>query len=288
MKITVRLGEPLWRAADATRLTLDFQQEPVNVADVLATLAIRYAGFERAFRGQDLGHFMPYQVFVNASLVANDQFHHRALRDGDKVHILLPVAGGGEGTVLPKEFYQQPTLVVARQLLGARLVRQLDGHRLSGRIVEVEAYVGEEDQASHAARGMTARNRSMYGPGGLAYVYLIYGMHHCLNVVTEGAGFPAAVLIRAIEPLEGTQRMLAYRPGQPLSRLADGPGKLCQALAIDRSLDGHDLTRGTQLWLEVGTSLSDSQVERTARINVRGDGRARSVPWRFRSAWSCE
>lgn len=282
MRITVRLGEPLWRAAGVMRLTLDLPQEPVTVADVLAALAARHAGFESAFRGEDLGHFMPYQVFVNASLVTKGEAHRRTLQDGDKVHIFLPAAGGSQGVVLPREFYQQPTLLVARQLLGARLVRCLDGQRLSGRIVEVEAYVGEEDQASHAAGGPTPRNRSMYSPAGLAYVYLIYGMYHCFNVVTEREGFPAAILIRAIEPLEGTQSMAARRAGQTWRRLADGPGKLCQALAIDRSLDGHDLTTGVQLWLEAGPPLSDSQVERTPRINVRGDDRARSVPWRFR------
>ena len=160
-------------------------------------------------------------------------------------------------------------------------MRTLEGQRLSGRIVEVEAYIGEDDQASHAARGRTDRNRAMYGQGGLAYVYFIYGMHYCLNIVTEIAGFPAAVLIRSIEPQEGVAIMQQRRPGHA-AHLADGPGKLCQALAIDRRLDGHDLTLGhAAVWLEAGEPLPDERVSATPRIGVAGDDRARAALWRF-------
>jgi DNA-3-methyladenine glycosylase len=129
---------------------------------------------------------------------------------------------------LGREFYARDTLTVARELLGQRLVRVMeDGQRLAGIIVETEAYIGEEDQACHASHGRTPRNAVMYGPAGFAYIYFIYGMYYCLNVVTEQEGFPAAVLIRAIEPTEGIPRMQAYRQGRPLHELTNGPGKLC-------------------------------------------------------------
>jgi DNA-3-methyladenine glycosylase len=124
---------------------------------------------------------------------------------------------------LSRDFFARDTLAVARDLLGRLLVRELDGERLSGRIVEVEAYIGEEDQASHARVGRTARNAAMYGPPGHAYVYLIYGMHYCLNLVTGDEGFPAAVLVRALQPLEGIERMRAHRHSQSDHHLTDGP-----------------------------------------------------------------
>ena len=116
---------------------------------------------------------------------------------------------------LSRGFFARQTLIVAQALLGQRLVRELDGIRLSGRVVEVEAYIGEDDQACHARPGLTKRNAPMYGLPGHAYVYLIYGMHHCLNVVTEREGFPAAVLVRALEPLEGIEKMRELRGGRP-------------------------------------------------------------------------
>lgn len=183
---------------------------------------------------------------------------------------------------LRRDFFARDTLTVARDLLGRLLVRELDGERLSGRIVEVEAYIGEEDQASHARFGRTARNAAMYGPPGHAYVYLIYGMHCCLNIVTEDEGFPAAVLIRALQPLEGIARMRAHRRTQADQRLTDGPGKLCQALAIDRRFDGADLCApGSVLFLEAGFPLADEAVARGPRVGVRGDEAAISAPWRF-------
>jgi hypothetical protein len=129
--------------------------------------------------------------------------------------------------ILPRSFYDRPTLVVARELLGARLVRILDGERLSGIILETEAYVGFEDQGSHAHRGRTPRNAPMFGPPGYAYVYFTYGMHWCLNVVTEAEGFPAAVLIRAILPQEGIEIIRARRNGRDTlgpAKTHPGPG----------------------------------------------------------------
>ncbi len=281
MQITVRLGEPIRRLAGAIFLPLDFDAEPVSVADVLARLAASYPGFEAALRGDDLGRPSPYQIFVNARRTPAGSEAQTLLAPGDRVSVFLPAVGGSDAQPLTHSFYQRPTLEVARDLLGRTLVRTLDGLRLAGRIREVEAYVGEADLASHAARGPSPRNRSMYGPGGLAYIYLIYGMHHCLNVVTEAAGFPAAVLIRAIEPLAGVGVMQVNRTHLPLRGLTDGPAKLCQALAIDRQLDGHDLVAGFDLWLEPGEPIPDTAVHTTPRINVGGDQQARAVPWRF-------
>jgi len=182
---------------------------------------------------------------------------------------------------LPREFYARPTLIVARELLGQRVVRLLDGQRLAGRIVEVEAYLGETDQASHAKPGRTGRNAPMYGPPGHAYVYLIYGMYHCLNAVSEPEGSPAAVLIRALEPLEGLATMRRHRPGRSESDLTSGPGKLCQALAIDQTLNNTDLCRDGQLWIEEDVPISDAEVAAGPRIGVRGDPLALTAPWRF-------
>lgn len=183
---------------------------------------------------------------------------------------------------LQRDFFARDTLVVARELLGQRLVRLLRGKRLSGYIVEVEAYIGEDDQASHAHPGRTARNATMYGPAGCAYVYLIYGMHHCLNIVTDREGYPAAILIRALEPTEGIEEMQARRGNRPLTQLTSGPARLCQALAIDRRLDGADMCApGAQLFVERGIPVPDESIATGPRIGVRGDEVALTVPWRF-------
>jgi len=185
---------------------------------------------------------------------------------------------------LPRDFFIRDTLAVARELLGQRLVRLLDGgdKRLLGRIVEVEAYVGENDEACHASRGCTKRNAPMFGPPGHAYVYFIYGMYHCFNVVTEREGFPAAVLIRALEPLEGIELMRELRGGRPDLPLTSGPARLCQALDIDRRLDGADLcTSGAPLFLERAAAVLDEDIVAGPRIGVRGDEAALTAPWRF-------
>lgn len=281
MEITVRLGEPIRRLAGSIFVSLHFDAEQVSVADVLARLAAAYPGFDAALRGDDLGRPSPYRIFVDARQVAAGQEVQTWLAPGQKLYIFLPAVGGVDQVPLSHSFYLRPTLEVARDLLGRTLVRTLDGQRLAGRISEVEAYVGEDDLASHAARGPTPRNRAMYGPGGLAYVYLIYGMHHCLNVVTEDVDFPAAVLIRSIEPLQGVATMRANRAIGTRNGLTDGPAKLCQALAIDRRLNSHDLARGIELWLEAGEPVPDAAVQTTPRINVGGDDRSKTIPWRF-------
>jgi len=182
---------------------------------------------------------------------------------------------------LPRTFYDRSTLLVAQDLLGTLLVREYHGRLLVGRIVETEAYAGLEDTASHASVGKTERNAVMFGQPGYAYVYLIYGMHHCLNVVTESVGFPAAVLIRALEPIRGIETMRQLRNGRPDRELTNGPGKLCQALAIDRRLNGHDLCAGHLLWIAKGTPVPQGKIVAGPRVGIRGDARALSAPWRF-------
>src|SRR3954447_21846999 len=136
---------------------------------------------------------------------------------------------------LTRRFFARPTLSVARQLLGQRLVRTLDGVRLAGRIIETEAYIDQTDLACHARFGRTPRSQVMFGPPGHAYVYFTYGMHWMLNIVTEPVDFPAAVLIRALWPEEGLEVMQARRGrAEPPARLTGGPAKLAQALGIDR------------------------------------------------------
>ena len=174
---------------------------------------------------------------------------------------------------LPRAFYERDSATVARALLGQRVVRVLDDQRVSGLICETEAYGGADDQASHAYR-RTPRSAIMYGPPGYAYVYFIYGMHFCLNAVTEADGQPGAVLIRAIAPDEGIAIMRSRR-GRVSERsergLTDGPGKLCQALGIARAQNGIDLTASAELFIETGVAVADDQVEITPRIGVRGD-----------------
>jgi DNA-3-methyladenine glycosylase len=183
---------------------------------------------------------------------------------------------------LDRAFFARDTLTVARELLGQRLVRVLDGARLSGRIVEVEAYVGDGDQACHASRGRTRRNATMFGPPGHAYVYFVYGMHHCFNAVTEREGYPAAVLIRALEPLEGLEVMRARRDGRPDVQLTSGPARLCQALGIDRQFDGADLCApDALLFIEEDAGVPNEAVATGSRIGVRGDAVALSAPWRL-------
>jgi len=181
---------------------------------------------------------------------------------------------------LPRACFERDSATVARALLGQRVVRVLDGQRVGGLICETEAYGGADDQASHAYR-RTPRSAIMYGPPGRAYVYFIYGMHFCLNVVTESDGRPSAVLIRAILPDEGVAIMQGRRGCVSERSLTDGPGKLCHALGITRAQNGIDLTASTELFVEAGVLVTDDQVEITPRIGVRGDEMARGRLWRF-------
>lgn len=186
---------------------------------------------------------------------------------------------------LPRAFYRRPAAEVARDLLGRCLVRRLDGERLVLRIVETEAYLGAVDRAAHTFAGRrTDRVRSMYLGGGHAYVYAIYGLHWCLNVVCGERDSGTAVLIRAGEALEGAARMLRLRglppAGAGAGRLAAGPGRLCAALAVDRALDGASLISGP-LRVAAGEPVADEAVVRGPRVGVDYAGEAADWPLRF-------
>jgi DNA-3-methyladenine glycosylase len=161
---------------------------------------------------------------------------------------------------LPRTFYARDTVTVARELLGKWLVHRVNGVERIGRIVEVEAYVGPHDLASHSSKGLTARNRVMFGPPGHAYVYFIYGMYHCFNVVTERAGHGAAVLLRALEPVKN------------LEGRASGPGLLCRAMAIDRRHNGHDLL-SDDLFVAEPDEPAPVVIARSPRVGVDYAGR---------------
>lgn len=171
---------------------------------------------------------------------------------------------------LPLTFYERPALVVARELLGKVLVLEQGGQRRSGIIVETEAYVGEQDLACHAAKGRTRRTEVLFGPPGRAYVYLVYGMHHCFNVVTDSEGVAAAVLVRGIEPAEGL----------PQGVQTDGPGKLCRAMGLALVHNRLDLT-GDTLFLEEGARLSPRAIRRGPRVGVDYAGEWADRPYRF-------
>lgn len=171
---------------------------------------------------------------------------------------------------LPAAFYARPALEVARALLGKVLVHQDGRTRRAGRIVEVEAYVGPHDLACHASKGRTARTEVLFGPPGRAYVYLIYGMYHCFNVVTDRDGYPSAVLVRGVEPLEGV----------PAFARTDGPGRLCRALGIDLGHNREDL-EGPRVFLEPAEAVPERAVARGPRIGVDYAGAWADEPLRL-------
>jgi len=174
----------------------------------------------------------------------------------------------GRHKPLPVAFYARETELVARELLGAVLECTVGGARCRGRIVETEAYTGEEDLACHAAAGRTARTEVLYGPPGRAYVYFIYGMHWCVNAVTRAAGLPSAVLIRAVEPLEGIDAMRRRRHGRPDRELTNGPAKLCEAFGITGPRFHGVSLISSPLRILAGESIPDREVEVTPRIGI--------------------
>jgi len=204
-------------------------------------------------------------------------------------------------------FHSSATIPLAKQLLGAKLVTCISGVRTAGLIVEVEAYLGSEDPACHAARGETPRNEVMFRAPGHCYVYLIYGMYHCVNVVSDPEGVGSAVLIRAIEPVEGIEEMARRRWGEAVERrarrdlpiamrsgsggvrlgptsteiprnLARGPGRLCQALGITRELSGEHFAKSSQIWIEPSSSVATNQIATSGRIGITHGG---ELPLRF-------
>jgi DNA-3-methyladenine glycosylase len=184
---------------------------------------------------------------------------------------------------LPRSFFNQDTTQVARELLGARLIKIENGARIGGIITEAEAYRGEEDQGCHAKAGRTARTQVMYGPPGYAYVYFTYGNHWMLNFVCQEEGYPAAVLIRAIWPTEGVEVIASRRGSQPHKHWTDGPGKICQALAINGSFYGHDLCAPeAKIFVEPGDPIPDQSVTTGPRVGFNNVPEPwLSMPWRF-------
>lgn len=178
---------------------------------------------------------------------------------------------------LPLSFYKRNCITIAKELLGKILVRKVNGKFLSGIIVETEEYLGEKDEASHSYSGKTKRNEVMFGEGGFAYVYFTYGNHHCVNVVTGKKDIARAVLIRALQPLEGIEKMKANRKQDEINNLTNGPGKLTQALGINLKLNGVSL-RSDELYISQNSNPLKIKIEKSKRIGITKNT---DKQWRF-------
>jgi DNA-3-methyladenine glycosylase len=196
-------------------------------------------------------------------------------READPVEVTIT----GSTAKLPRSFYEQPTVDVSKQLLGKYLVRKHPKGVTVGRIVETEAYIGPHDLACHASHGRTPRTEVMFGLAGHAYVYFVYGVHYMLNLVTEAFNHPAAVLIRALEPIDGIELMEARRGTEKRRALCSGPGKLCQAFAIDRSLNAADLCGGIIHIEDRGEPIPKFLAR--PRVGVDYAGKWKDKPFRF-------
>ncbi len=214
--------------------------------------------------------------------------------------------------ILPQSFYNRSTSDVAKELLGKFLYREIDGNIHAGKIIEVEAYLGENDLACHTSKGKTERNIVMFGPPGHTYIYFIYGMHYCFNIVTEKENNPCAVLIRALEPQNEIRKfrncdinsLISQYPNFTISNslttsdnkknkfnknlcdksiynILNGPAKLCREFKIDKELNGWDLTLGKKLWLEEGEKIKPSQIKKSKRIGVDYAGKWKDSLLRF-------
>ena len=190
---------------------------------------------------------------------------------------------------LEREFYNRDSVSVAKELLGKYLVHIVEGKKVIGKIVEVEAYMGPIDKAAHSYNNRrTDRNEIMYGPPGFSYVYIIYGMYNCMNVIVEAPGKPQGILIRALEPVEGLEAMSGFRYSKTYGELSkrerlgltSGPGKLCRALSINRSQNGLDLC-GDKLYIIIDEKEEPFQIISTTRINIDYAEEAKDFPWRF-------
>lgn len=177
---------------------------------------------------------------------------------------------------LSRNFYNRATLKVARELLGKYLVLKKDGKILSGKIVETEAYIGLNDKASHASKGKTKRNEVMFGSAGYAYIYFTYGMYHCLNFVTEREDFPAAVLVRALEPKDGIKIMEKNRKIKVLENLTSGPGKVCMALGLDKRMNETDLC--SDIFYVEDRNKTKEKIVSSSRVGINV---AKNKKWRF-------
>jgi DNA-3-methyladenine glycosylase len=182
---------------------------------------------------------------------------------------------------LQREFYESDTLIVAKELLGKLLVHDTIEGTTTGRIVEVEAYIGPGDAAAHTYQGLrSARTEVFFGPGGYAYVYMIYGMYYCFNIVSNTVDKPEAILIRALEPVDGIELMKRRRKTDKITNLCSGPGKLCSAMGITKESYAVDLC-GDHLYLLEREKLPESDIISTPRINIDYAGEAKDYPWRF-------
>jgi len=182
---------------------------------------------------------------------------------------------------IPQSFFRRPTLTVARDLLGKYLAVKHGREILSGKIVETEAYRGEDDLACHASKGRTSRTETLYQKAGTVYVYFVYGMYHCLNIVTEEKNFPSAVLIRAVEPSEGIECMKKNRKTAALHNLASGPGKVCEAFGITKKMNGVVIP-STHIWVEDrGETVKKKDIVKAPRVGVAYAGACARYPWRF-------
>jgi len=179
---------------------------------------------------------------------------------------------------LPRSFYERNTVVVARKLLGKLLVKRSDDGVIIGKIVEDEAYGGRNDPASHAYRGETPRNKVMFGKPGLSYIYFVYGNHYCINATTEREGVPGAILIRAVEIVDGLQSVRKNRPAKSVVELANGPGKLTKALGITKVHNELDLTTSTGLFICKPERDASFEVIASKRIGIKAGS---EKPWRF-------
>lgn len=179
---------------------------------------------------------------------------------------------------IERSFFERDTLTVARDLIGQILVRETSEGITKGIIVETEAYLGDRDAAAHSYKRKTNRVRVQFGPSGAAYIYLIYGIYHCLNITSGPEGLPEVVLIRALEPVDGIELMEKRRKTDRLKNLCSGPGKLCRAMEIDMKLYGTDLCKENTLFLEYGTK---AVTEASRRINIDYAGEAADYLWRF-------
>ena len=179
---------------------------------------------------------------------------------------------------ITRDFFELDTITVAQNLIGQILVRETPQGITKGIIVETEAYLGDKDQAAHSYKRKTNRVRVQFGPDGVAYIYMIYGMYHCLNITSGPEGLPEVVLIRALEPIEGIELMEQRRNTKNLKNLCSGPGKLCRAMDIDMNLYGTDLCKDDALHLEYGEK---APFEASKRINIPYAGEAMDYLWRF-------
>ena len=181
--------------------------------------------------------------------------------------------------IIPRDFYERDTLEVASGLLGQILVRETPDGTVRGMIVETEAYLGEKDDAAHSYKGKSERVRVQYGPAGMAYIYMIYGLYYCLNITSGPAGAPEVVLIRALEPVEGFELMENRRRTNKLLNLCSGPGKLCMAFDIGKSIYGTDLCEKGPLYVEYGGTPAD--ISTSKRIGIDYAFSSHDMPWRF-------